>query len=400
MSYNKWKRFFIVCVLILSFLVSPANATEKVTATPLPTPKSIPSGEDIIYPQYSQSIDILMLKSRLYENGYYIAQVNESDLRSNLLDDYTMLAISECCRMNNLPRSDYGILRDTWNVIIDNQIINAKEPIESATPAPADLYPHIYWESTDAAVFRLQEKLQSLGYGINMHRGIYDQEMLETVAEFCKLNNIAYDQRAEGGIAPWLQEVIITGDAVAFYTPTPSPIPEEAVTAAPSLSGKVQTYFTNTVSVLGLDVAMIFIWLFCLLIIVACIFIVVYFFMPDDVNSRRVGSSKQTRRTNGSIPSGQIEFIIDYQGNIDNYRCSIDHTLKIGRNVGNFPLNMDDIFISRKHCEIYYSNQNLMMRDYSSNGTTINGRPCANGEHLLSSGDVLQIGQHKITVLF
>ena len=68
--------------------------------------------------------------------------------------------------------------------------------------------------------------------------------------------------------------------------------------------------------------------------------------------------------------------------------------------MGKFPLNLEDAKISRRHCELYYLNGALMLRDYSSNGTTVNGKPVHNAECLLSSGDVIAIGNHTITITF
>lgn len=61
---------------------------------------------------------------------------------------------------------------------------------------------------------------------------------------------------------------------------------------------------------------------------------------------------------------------------------------------------MGDTRISRKHCDIYYLNRNLMLRDHSSNGTYVNGKLLLNGEHVLTSGDVLKVGHHTITIYF
>ena len=52
-------------------------------------------------------------------------------------------------------------------------------------------------------------------------------------------------------------------------------------------------------------------------------------------------------------------------------------TLRIGREMNTLPINPADHAISRKHCELYYMNDVLMLRDFSSNGTIINGNLCS-----------------------
>jgi len=45
-------------------------------------------------------------------------------------------------------------------------------------------------------------------------------------------------------------------------------------------------------------------------------------------------------------------------------------------------------------------NGNLMLRDFSSYGTRINGELCHHSQHVLHSGDVIDVGDHRITIQF
>ena len=129
--------------------------------------------------------------------------------------------------------------------------------------------------------------------------------------------------------------------------------------------------------------------LIALALLVALALGVMFFFLP--------GGKGDAASAKGS---GGIQFVIEYQGKKRNYNCDIDHTLKIGREVGDFPIDVNDHSISRKHCEIYYSGKNLMIRDYSSTGTFVNGKNCSKGEYVLHSNDTIKIGAHTITIVF
>lgn len=396
------KRFrrLICCAVCAMMLLASLPAAAISDPTPAPTVVPVPAGLDIIYARYSTNPELLLLKSKLFELGYYVAQVSESDLRSSMLDDFTMLALKEACRLNNLPYEDSGIVRSTWGEIMSGQLI---DPRATATPGPtANPFHHIYWMEQSDAVARLQERLQSLGYGGNMTPGVYDENLRDALDLLLQINNNTYDQVQQNGITTGLQELILSNDdLIPFTTPSPTPTPEE-IEETLTTGQKLRRYFTSKVNMFGLGVPMILIWLISLGLVVATVLLAIHFFVPSDNNSRRQGSSDETSREEGDAlnGSGKIKFVIEYKGKSETHSYDIQRELKIGRNVGNFPLDMEDTHISRKHCIIYYSNRNLMLRDHSSNGTYVNGKLCLNGEHVLTSGDVLRVGHHTITLYF
>ncbi|MGN0802965.1 MAG: FHA domain-containing protein [Candidatus Faecivicinus sp.] len=381
-------------ILLLLLLMGSALA-ETPAPTWEPTPKPVPAGLDIACAQYSSNSELLLLKDRLFKLGYYISKVPNEILLSPMLDDYTMLAVQQACRKNGLEWEiqDSGITRTAWDAIMNGNIVAA-----DATEAPqAQTYAHIYWNEQSDAVSRIQEKLQSLGYGAGMTRGLYDEALRQALDSFCALNNISYDQNASNGIEPWLQQLLLEENSVAFHTPAPDAEPTAAPTAVPGRMESLRRYFSGSSELLGLQIPTVVMWLFSLGIIACIVIIAIHFFTPSEANVNRPGSDRSTRRPRSA---GQIEFLVEYNGLTQTYRCSIDHALKIGRNVGDFPLDLHDTLISRKHCEIYYSNRSLMLRDYSSNGTRVNGKDCSRGEYALHSGDLIQIGRHNITIKF
>ena len=94
------------------------------------------------------------------------------------------------------------------------------------------------------------------------------------------------------------------------------------------------------------------------------------------------------------------DFYYIYKDKSEDYTCSVARPIRIGRNVGSFPLNMEDMGVSRRHCEIFYNNDDLMLKDYSSNGTPVNSKIVHNTEYKLTSGDKLVIGEHTVIITF
>jgi len=392
---TKLLRVLTAVVLIAACLCGGALADDKPTPSPMP----VPEGLNVIFPTYSSNNDIYRLKAKLFEMGYYVSFVNESDLKTNVLDDLTMVAVKECCIANGLEYQDCGVMYDTWNAIIGGRI---RSVLATPSPAPEEEgYRHIYWGERNDGITRVQQKLQALGFGMNLDPGLYNEALRSAIDEFCRFNGIEYNQGADGsnGISVELQAMLLESDALIPFS-TPSPEPTVAVTASPAPAGldAVRLHFTGSMSVGGLRIPNLVIWIVCLALVVGCIVAVIYFFVPSDDKHAENKSTRRGENTNGE---GSIEFIIKYGDSVQRYRCDIERqSLLIGRGVGSFPLNMEDRGISRKHCEIYYLNRSLMLRDYSSNGTRVNNRPCSHSELLLSSGDVIEIGDHQITILF
>lgn len=390
----RFLKLLLTTILAIACLAGTALAND-----PTPSPVPIPEGMDIVHAMWSSNTEIILMKDNLYVMGYYPSSASSSDLATSVLDEMSMAAIRRCCTENNLPYSDYGITRQTWDAIITKSIVSL-----NATPTPAatpESFRHIYYGEESDSVLQVQLMLQKLGYNFDMTAGVYNLPLQEAIEEFCKFNNIRYDRTIDNGITVELQTVLLQGEPVPFSTPAPEISPTPTASPAPGKIEKIQNYFTSTANIGGFEVPQLAIWLISLLLIVAIVALAIHFFMPGE-ESKSPRSNEPTRKSprGESLASGKIEFIIEYNGVTQRHRCDIQHSLKIGRGVGDFPLNMDDMRISRKHCELYYLNRNLMLRDYSSNGTLVNGKQCLHGEYMLSNGDVITVGSHKITIIF
>lgn len=398
-------KLLIFAVLMLSICGATAFAEEP-EATPMP----VPEGATVVFATYSQDNEIYLLKEKLYNLNYYVNFVSESNLSSKMLDDLTMAAVLKVCKINNLEYVEYGILPETWDAIMNESILSlvpTPEPEEvTVTPAPTPRYQHIYWDEHSDAVTRIQSRLAELGYGHQFNPGHYDSALLAAMDAFCDFNEIQYDQHASNGITVEMQSLLLDAEVstlIPYSTPTVAPANTPEPTVQPGKLERMRNYFQSSTRLMGMNVPNLVLWLVCLLLIVSVVILIIHFFVPSDENARQAGSHVPTTRTpgTGKQAKGKVNFVISYRGSAPQQRSyTIDRSLRIGRGVGDFPLNQEDTRVSRKHCELYYLNGKLMLRDYSSNGTLVNGIPCSHGEFMLTSGDTIQIGDHTIKLYY
>lgn len=401
MNESTIMRRILLSILLVVMLSSSALANTP-APTMEPTPVAPEPGLPIFIPKFSRHEQLPRFKDKLLKQGYYITNASEVNITSDFLDLQTMDALREACKKNGLAHefSDYGINYNVWDAVMNDTLIPA-----NSTPAPTQsAYTFIGYLDQGPVVLAIQNKLLSLGYPLSSGyaSGIYDDATIAAIDLYCQFNNSSFDQHSDQGLSAGLQQFILEGSSNPYSSVTPTPVPTASPTPEPKLGTgeKLRRYFAGSSSLFGLKIPTVALWLISLALIAGCVIAVIYFFSPSDAGSKRSGSEKSLRRPTGLFGGGRLEFTIEYRGIVQTYRCDIDHSLKIGRNVGNFPLNMEDTLISRKHCEIYYSGGSLMLRDYSSNGTRINGRDCSREEYILSSGDVIRIGNHNITIRF
>lgn len=405
MSIRRILAALVMCALLPAlFLCAFAEETE-------PTPMPYPEDGSIRYTLYTRDAEILRLKDKLLNLGYYPSLVSTSDIEGTMLDEITLDAIREACTYNDLPYSNFGITPEAWDSILGGLIDPYPTPTPDATAGAdsssqttEDGYPHIAWGDTvnSNAIIRIQAMLDDLGYLSNYTPGVYGWELRDAVDLFCEVNQIAYDQSAveNNGISPVFQQMLFNEDKIWAPFATPEPVVEITPTPAPSVEPgkieKVRTYFTGTILIGGIGVPTIALWIVCLLIVILCIVMSVHFFVP----SKKPSDNGAPASPVNAAAAKHIDFYIECDGGQWTHAADIGPAVRIGRNIGTFPLQMTDTQVSRKHCEIYNMNGSIMLRDYSGNGTYINGRMCHHAEYVLTSGDVLEFGRHRVTVIF
>lgn len=383
----------ILCTIFAClFIVVGAYADET------PEPTAFPNNGEFAITLFEHHLDVILLKSELYEKGYWPATAGQSE--TDQIDKVTLAAVRNMCNKNpqlQLPSHEYGIYQETWNAILSGQILNL-----NSTPSPeptAQPFHHIYWNEQSDAVQALQIYLKdTLNFDFNVTLGLYDEALYEAIDRFLEYNGIEYIQHDMNGITPELQTQIFSNKRV-FTTPAPTVTATPAPTQPPSRVESMRSYFLSSVTLFGVSMPQYAVWIGCLVVVIAIILLLVKLISVMRSGGRDPYRNAYTK-PRAKLGSGAVEFLIEYHGEQKHYVCDVSKTLRIGRGVGNFPLNINDESLSRKHCEIFYLNHQYMIRDYSSNGTMINGVPLSHSTRVLSNNDVLQIGEHRITIYF
>lgn len=380
----------VVSILAFLLILSSSALAQTTTPTPAPTPVSYAeyneSVSDVnlkIYiglycvtePHSQQSDDLYKLKTVLFHNGYYgDVDSGSIDWYSQMLDSETLNAVREYCMYNQVPEYDnqWGLTYGAWWAISSGSIIDLNNPDGDAA---GEVYADIPWGEGGEGLTAILDRLYELGYLDNRAHAVYDEDVRDALQAFGESNGLQdyFAQDEHRAIGADLQRVLFSKDAKA------KPAPKKA---------SASDYFMRPVSIAGLQLPMLAVWCIGLAVLVACVLAAIYFFMPSDAKK----TDKRKKNT--------VRFDISYNGKTLRTESQITKTLKIGRGVGNFPLDPSDTEISRRHCELYYLNTTLMLRDYSSFGTLVNGKMVHNAEEILKNGDVLTIGRHNITIAF
>lgn len=368
------QRIIALVALALVGLLVMANALAE--ANPAPTPADYDPALvrlGLFWPiadgDAESSQVLFQVRQRLQNLGYY-AEGGASG--APMLDQADMKAIARY--WYEQTRTDYptdrGLTFEAKDLIL--------QPPQT-TDAPRE-YADIPWGEGSPDLRPMLEKLYHLGYIADITHETYDEAVRDAVRLFTENNGMPsyYANDTEESISPLtadLQRRLIETETEAL-----NPMPE--ATPAPKVS-----YFLRKVNLGGMQLSMLTVWIIGLVVLVAGVVVVIYLFMPSDPNAKK-------------LKPQHVHFTITYEGATQELDAEITKTLKIGRGIGDFPLNLQDSKISRSHCELYYLNGALMLRDYSSNGTTVNGKSVHNAESLLSDGDTIVIGAHTIKIKF
>ena len=119
--------------------------------------------------------------------------------------------------------------------------------------------------------------------------------------------------------------------------------------------------------------------------------------VTEDVEDAPVALSARDREAVEALPAGSALLIVQ-RGPNTGARFLLDPEVT---NAGRSPkadIFLDDVTVSRKHCQFIASNGGHIVRDSGSlNGTYVNRRRIES--HKLQDGDELQVGKYKLTFL-
>lgn len=312
-------------------------------------------------------VDIINFKARLNEQGFYSAGVTDDVLQSKQLDDLTMAAVKLVCRLN----PEFTYYEDGVSNVLYWRVMGETEgPL--VTPVDEE-YPAIAPGSEGDAVTRVQNRLNQLGYDTvaTFMPGVYDSTMQKAVDEFVRCNKLVYEKNS--GITTELQEALFGDDAQAY-------------SADQSFAERAMSYVRGTGNIFGLEVPNMVVLLVGLLLVVAIVVLIIKLAGPG--GKKTVDAAEQ------------IRFKVEYGGKSFVHSVKKGEPVSVGRGTGSFPLNPEDKSVSREHCQIVPENGALVLKDDSSYGTKVNGTLCHHNAMTLHSGDVIEIGKHRITVQF
>lgn len=316
--------------------------------------------------------EIINFKGKLNEYGFYISGVSDTDLRSTELDPSTIAAVMQVCQYNPdlTAYSDRVSYKVYWRVI--GQDPEGKQLVTPANSVQA--YKLLAPGANDPDVSELQTRLSNLGYGASAGfkytADIYDDELDRAIQAFVDLNNLYGVYNPEEGITPELQEKIFQQE----------PEPVHYVAPKQSLSDKVMGFLTGGSLIAGVKIPNVALLILGFALLCAVVILVMRLVAP--------GSGKVKK----------IHLRVEYNGEVMEHSVPVAPVIEIGRAVGSFPLNTSDASISRNHAEIRCNGDQYAFVDHSKFGSKVNGQPCHNEQRPLHSGDILQIGQHRITV--
>lgn len=328
-------------------------------------------GED---PEYAGSGDIITFKHRLYDLGFYGEQdINNETLNAKDLDDLTMqIAVRRVHELN--PELAYSKDYVTQQLAL---AVLGEYPMDTyslKTPEPQykDLKPSTEYLKI---VEDIQNRLNNIGYdqaGYHFTKGIYDDQLQGAINEFVRCNGL--QESPEDGITVGIQELMFSDGAKEYFNGKKA-----------DFSDRLFAWLGGSTPIVGVRLPN---WLmlvigFALLCVIVLLLVKLFSAPPSAPKNK-----------------GGISFAITYKDKQANYVASGKNYIRIGRGTGDFPLDTEDTKVSRKHCEIYYDKNTLILKDYSHWGTTINGIMCHNDMRILHSGDKIQVGDHTIVINF
>ena len=327
----------------------------KVTPTPTPAPSPT------VFIGYAETGDnrINELQARLEQLGY----LEVGHYTVGTYDENLQKALYVFCDVNTVNPDPNGINHAMYTAIM-SQDAKAK-PIQP-----------IHLGDKSDTVEQLQKNLYTLNCytGLERSGNICDGAMMQAVRRFAEANNISFDGFE---ITAAIQNAILGEKATAWVQPKP----------------EKQNWFMQKADIFGMKVARFIVVIIAVLIAggVAVLFI-------NTFSGKNKGAASG-RPFSGEDAGANVELEVTYQGMVlGRYRKNITTPIHIGRGFNVIPLNPNDMRVSKNHCQLSYHDNTLFLRDFSRNGSRINGISVHNGENVVRNNAEIEIGDHIIKV--
>ena len=380
-----------LCILLAVFVllasIAYAQETEKhyIADAQEDIKYRVADGEDS-----SRNKDLPEFKSKLNEEGFYRQGVGEDTLSSGELDGPTMTAVRLVTEYND----DLIYYEDGVSLALYWRVMDQQGTLKSPAREKSDIL-NIGSQGDD--VTEVQNRLSQLGYGNkgeDFTKGVYDEKMQDAVDAFVQCNNRVEER--EDGITKALYECIMSDSAVTYT----------ATKTDKSVDQRVMGYFGGTTALLGLELPVWLIWALGFVLLCVIVFLLIRLLGGK-------GEKKEDNPTDGTDAQdairpgkGEVVFRIEYNGMRVFHKARMKDVIFIGRSQGSFPLNPEDLSVSRKQCELIPDNGKLRLRNRSSHGTVINGERLQStgnaqvDDRFVHNGDVIEFGAHKVTVFY
>ena len=245
---------------------------------------------------------------------------------------------------------------------------------------------------TGAIVDELQKRLFDLNcYQKGKRTSVVDDDMLAAVKNFAQANQIEFD----GITIPVETQDAILRDDVKSY----------------DVAVEEGGFMTRPMSVLGLQLPTYLVIVIAVLLVAGLAVLLIFTFSggkkrketgADNIsgfNSSGGGGSVVTSGGGSGVTNGngrKCTVELSYMGNTKTATVDLSQPLRIGRGENTLPLDSRDTDISRKHCQVSLRGNYLILRDYSTNGTRVNGVNKHNCETVISEYDTVNIGGHNL----
>lgn len=406
-----------------TFTPTPTPApTPEPTPTVTPSPTPAPGPRDLMIKDGDTGSAVSEVQRKLKALFYYTGEITRR------YDEATANAMDDFCQANGLEKAD-GVTYENYEVLIGSASIVAKAtdtpappptptPSPEPTASPAPQYIDVLPGDNNEYILKLQSKLQALGYyaeGVQYTLGSYDQATQGAIDAFCAQNNIV----PGNGISASLMDTIL--NSASKFVPVATP--------GPSVTDTFRTFMLGTVTIAGFVLPTWTLLAACLVILILIIVLLLLsrekkrLIPHDEIASLSCNASANPFSSTGSFADQQDQPTIGYVGGsedevktegppIDTRPVTADITYNgktrsesllvigrftIGRSRTQLLLDATDTSVSRKHCEIFFSGTQLMICDFSSLGTIVDGsRIPSNVDLPLNSGSVVIAGRHKM----
>lgn len=424
------------------------TATPAPTATPSPTPVPIVPDKNLRLGDKDQDLPsnyIHNVQDKLRSLGCYLTESGSMTYTPGEFDQATMEALNTYCKAYSVNNSaaPYGASIELCRDILTGK----REPIA----APSASIPKNGYKKGDTDenipggfIQAIQARLQALNcYAtvdgeLQFTPGVFDDATMQAITAYCDCYNVK--NTVEEGISANLCQDILSTERARRETPT-VPIVE-----------RIKNFLLQPIFTIGtFQVIMWMALVLCVVLVLGIVIIVIMMRSGDDSdisisNERRsrtpakdqnpdeynqlvtqaVYDSDKTmpEGADSTLPEGfgvPVSLRIEYMEKVRTENPIITSAYTIGRRDCTLLLDPADRSCSSKHAMLYVSDGQLFVRDLdSTNGTFVNGNRISKANdplaalsdktmilddqdpqdqgYMLSRGDVIRMGKHRVTV--